>query len=127
MHKTTTGFLSFDDLADSQGELAISMEYNPVTQKVHIKACAPLPDTLKAADITTAYLTLCNFDSPSFESFFLSNSSTTSASEKKKISMPQHTPTYTILDTRMLQVIFAGKKYKPVALKVQPVKTELPS
>ena len=37
------------------------------------------------------------------------------------------TPIYSLVDARPPLAIFAGKKYKPVALKVRPVETKLPS
>ena len=38
-----TGFLSLDDLAEGQGELALSLKFESNTQNLSINACAPLP------------------------------------------------------------------------------------
>jgi hypothetical protein len=127
MQGAATGFLSFDDLAASQGELAISMEYDSSTEKAHIEACAQLPDTPKTADVAAAYLTLCNFESPTLDSFFHPQNLDTPSPKPTRTDPTNRTSTYTILDARTPLAIFAGKKYKPVALKIRPVETELPS
>jgi hypothetical protein len=67
---TTTGFLSIDDLANNQGELAITLEYNSSNQQVHIEACAQLPTNTTHKDLTAAYLSLCTEDTPALAAYF---------------------------------------------------------
>jgi glycine cleavage system regulatory protein len=67
---TTTGFLSIDDLANNQGELAITLEYNSSNQQVHIEACAQLPTNTTHKDLTAAYLSLCTEDTPALTAYF---------------------------------------------------------
>ncbi len=117
------GFLSIDDLVTDQGELAIRFEFDHQTQTTAIEACATLVPDTKPADIVVAYFMLCDSDSPSFDSYFLSD---TRLKDNQQKLQPKST-VYTILGARTLLAIFAGKKYKPVALKVWPVETELPS
>jgi hypothetical protein len=89
-----------------------------------IAACAPLPQNTKPADVAAAYLSLCDTDCPSLFNFF--------HAEHSGLDQPAPEPRlktrkYTLLEGRTPLAIFAGKKYKPVALKIRPVETELPS
>jgi hypothetical protein len=118
---TLTGFLSLDDLAEGQGELALSLEFEPNTQNLSINACAPLPADTTREDVAVAYFSLCDLDIPPLRSFFSSHSNSIDAEQCRKA------PGYTLLNTKVLLAIFAGKKYKPVTLKVCPVETKLPS
>ncbi len=110
-------------MVPNQGELAIRLEFNHQTQTTTIEACAPLISDTKPADITAAYFTLCDSDSPSFNSYFLSDTPIEDTQQKPR----RNAPTYTILGARTPLAIFMGKKYKPIALKVRPVEMELPS
>jgi hypothetical protein len=122
--KPLPGFLSLDDLAEGRGELALSLEYDSKTQDLSITACAPLPPDTQEEDVAAAYVSLCNTDAPPLYNFFFSDSDTIDQSTPK----PQlKAPVYTFLDARPPLAVYAGKKYKPVALKVRPVETELPS
>jgi hypothetical protein len=122
--KPLTGFLSLDDLAEGRGELALSLEYNSKTQNLSITACAPLPPDTQEEDVAAAYVSLCDTDAPPLYNFFFSDSDTIDQSTPE----PQlKAPIYTFLDARPPLAVYAGKKYKPVALKVRPVETELPS
>src|SRR5258707_12163124 len=67
------GFLSIDDLVTDQGELAIRFKFDHQTQTATIEACATLIPNTKPTDIAAAYFTLCDSDSPSFNSYFLSD------------------------------------------------------
>jgi hypothetical protein len=116
--------LSIKDLADGQGELMISLEYNPMTEKVALRAYMPLPQDTKPANIAAAYLSLCDSDNPRLCTFFHSNSHKTDCSNLKTCPESQ---IHTILNTQTPLAIFAGKKYKPVGQKIRPVETELPS
>ena len=120
------GFLSIDDLASNQGELAISVEYNSINNEIAIDACTPLPQYLGPADVVAAYLSLCNSNRPQlFNQFFCSISkSDLTKTEPEPCPRPE---IFTILNARTLLAIYASKKYKPVALKIRPVETELPS
>jgi hypothetical protein len=108
--------LSLDDLASGQGELALSLDYDSDSELLYIDACAPLPDDTQQNDLAAAYLSLCDLDFPHMRSFFFSNNRTT-----------RDTPPIEFRNARTPLAIYAGKKYKPVALKVRPVETELPS
>jgi hypothetical protein len=119
------GFLRFNELADGQGDLALSLEYDSTFQHLSIEACAPLPQDTKPVDLAAAYLSLCDLNSSSLCSYFASDSDTPLDSASAQLRLCALA--YTILDARTLLAIFAGKKYKPVALKVRPVETELPS
>jgi hypothetical protein len=70
------GFLSIDDLAASQGELGLCLEFNHYTNILSLEACTPLPEDTQKEDLAAAYLSLCDLDSPPFHSLFLSYSST---------------------------------------------------
>ena len=89
-----------------------------------IAACAPLPQDTKPADLAAAYLSLCDADGPLLYNFF---HSTTADADKNSLEPRMKAREYTILNARTPLAIFAGKKYKPVALKIRPVETELPS
>ena len=125
MQDPQPGFLRFYELANSQEDLALSMEYDSTSHQLSLEACTPLPNDTKPIDIAVAYFSLYNSDSTSLSFFFAhhSNIPLDSASAQLRLCAPA----YTILDTRMLLAIFVGKKYKPVSLKVCPIETELPS
>jgi hypothetical protein len=107
--------LSLDDLADSQGELAISIEHDSNTNKLLIAACATLPSNPKPADIAAAYLSLCDTSEPQLFNFF---HSITDIIDRDKPRPRPAVQEYTILNAKTLLAIYAGKKYKPVALKI---------
>jgi hypothetical protein len=112
--------LSFEELVPDQGELALAIEFDHRTNDISLQACAPLRQDTSPSDLAAAYLVLCDTDTPAIQNCFLSTSP----------DFPLlHTsvPTHTILNARTPLAIFAGKKYKPVARKVRPVETELPS
>ena len=101
------------------------MEYNSISHQLSIEACAPLPHDTKPQDVAAAYLSLCDSNSSALRTYFSSDPDI-----PLDLASPQPcpcVPAYTFLDARPLLTIFAGKKYKPVALKVRPVETELPS
>ncbi len=108
--------MSIEDLVNNQGELAITFEAEQGPNTLYIEACAQLPANATRKDIAAAYLSLCDIESPTISTYF-SESSEPSRKTKQ---------VYTI-DTRTPLAIFAGKKYKPVAHKIRPVETELPS
>jgi len=119
-----TGFLSIEDLADSQGELTICVEYNSANDSMFIEACTPLPQNSKCANVAAAYLSLCDSEASLFNSFFLSDTSNLNHVKSESHVKVQE---YTILNARTPLAIFVGKKYKPVTLKIRSVKMELPS
>ena len=71
-----------------------------------------------------AYVSLCDSNSSLFYNFFDSCSNN---SESCQPELHQLVPVYTFPDTQKPLAIYAGKKYKPIALKVRPVEMELPS
>ena len=116
--------MSLEDLASSQGELAICIEFDPDTQSLSVKSCAPLPDNTQRNDIAAVYLSLCDIDSTPFHSLLLSDSIILDQPHSVlSLSLAAPLTQYTCTPL----AIFAGKKYKPVAIKVQPVEMELPS
>jgi hypothetical protein len=122
------GFLSVDDLASGQGELTISIEYDSISANLSVEACAQLPQDPKSIDIAAAYLSLCHSDAPSLHDFFHPDSTDSSDNSTPSQSEPRPSaPAFAFINARTPLTIFAGKKYKPVALKVRPVETELPS
>ena len=128
MQDPQLGFLRFNELADGQGDLALSLEYDSTSQRLSIEACAPLPQDTKPIDLAAAYLSLCDSNSSSLRSYFASDSDTPlDPLDRHSAQLRPCAPAYTILDARTPLAIFTGKKYKPVALKVRPVETELPS
>jgi len=66
-----------------------------------------------------AYISLCDIDSLSFHNLFPSDTHTID------LLTPVQTISFPTIQT--LLAIYAGKKYKPVAIKVRPVETKLPS
>ena len=106
----------------------LSLEYDSTSQHLSIEACAPLPQDTKPIDLAAAYLSLCDSNSSTLRSYFASDSDTPLDPLDRPSAQPcLCAPAYTILDARTPLAFFAGKKYKPVALKVCPIETELPS
>src|SRR6267154_5535042 len=93
--KLIPGFLSINDLVNSQGELVITMEYDSKTKEMFIVSCAPLPSNSKPADIAAAYLSLCDCDSVSLSSFFLSHTGDLDRTQPELRTVDR---TYTILN-----------------------------
>ena len=118
--------MSIDDLVEDQGELALTIEYDSTTQTASIEACAPLADDTMQGDIAAAYVSLCDLASPSFSSLFLSSASASISPINRNTTLDQY-PYISFENVKTPLAIFTGKKYKPVALKVRPVETELPS
>jgi len=116
--------LSLDDLASGQGELALCLEFDPDTQTLSLETCAPLPEDTRKEDLAAAYFSLCDIDSPSFHSFFHSEPPTIDDTPAVPL---RNERTCTFQNARTPLAVYAGKKYKPVAIKVRPVETELPS
>ena len=116
--------MSIDDLAPNQGELAIPVEYNSINNEIAIDAYAPLPQYPRPTDVAAAYLSLCDSNGPQlFNQFFCSISK---SDPTKTEPEPRPQPKiFTILNARTPLAIYAGKKYKPVALNIRPVETEL--
>ena len=69
-----TGFLSLNDLAAGQEELALALDFLYDTQELSVIACALLPEDTNQNDIAVAYISLCDLDSISFDTLFLSHS-----------------------------------------------------
>jgi hypothetical protein len=121
--------LSINDLVEDQGELALSIDYDLANHTALLEACAILPDNTTQDKIAAAYVSLCDLNSACFDSLFLADLSqsrsmpTTSGSK----SSLDHVPYISFSNVKPPLAIFAGKKYKPVMLKVQLVETELPS
>jgi len=114
--------LSIEDLVPHQGELTITLEFDPSEKQVSVEACAPLPANTMQQEIAAAYISLCDAETPIF------NLSSLSSQLCNSSSLSQNATLYVSFSkTKLPLAIFAGKKYKPVALKIHPIKTELPS
>ena len=111
MPEPLAGFLSFEDLAEGQGELALSLEYDTDTKDLSIAAYALLPNDTQTDDIAAAYLSLCDTDTPLLYNFSLSDSELSHSDLSKSDLSPSDTvpqtksepqlktPIYTFLDT----------------------------
>ena len=106
-------------MATGQGELALTLEFDSITNHLSIKAIALLLQDSQKQDIMVAYISLCDIDSPSFHNLFPSDTYTID------LLIPAQTISFPTVQTPL--AVYTGKKYKPVAIKVQPVETELPS
>ena len=115
--------MKFEELVPDQGELAFAMEFNQTNEQITVQAYAPLPQHTNPPDIAAAYFTLCDSNTPALRDLFFLDTS----ANNRAPAAARKTPPYTILHARTPLAIFAGKKYKPIALKFRPVETELPS
>jgi hypothetical protein len=111
-------------LANNQGELAVTLEYDSSNQQVHIEACAQLPTNATRKDLAAAYLSLCTEDTPALATYFAEPHHDT---PRTGFTPRQNTAHIFSLGTRTPLAVFAGKRYKPVARKIRPIETELPS
>jgi hypothetical protein len=119
--------LSIDDLVDNQGELALTIKYNAVDHHASAEACAVLPKDTTRSDLAAAYVSLCDLDLELFDDLFLRDSAAVIPLSPERYPKLGRAPYDSVSNVTPPLAIFAGKKYKPVALKVRPVETELPS
>ena len=87
-----------------------------------IEACAQLPADATQQNIAAAYISLCSDDLPAFSAIHPIPHPDTRQGDQTSPTIPIFS-----LETRTPLAIFAGKKYKPVARKIRPIETELPS
>ena len=87
-----------------------------------IEACTQLPADATQQNIAATYISLCSDDLPAFSAIYPIPHPDTWQGDQTSL-----TTTIFTLETRTLLAIFAGKKYKPVARKIRPIETELPS
>ena len=107
-----------------QGELTITFDFDEDTCQALVEACVLLAANTMQEDITAAYVSLCDSASANLKPLFLTpNSSVKDA----PVTAQSCTPSIAFENAKPPTVIFAGKKYKPVALKIHPIETELPS
>ena len=120
--------MSIDDLVDDQGELALTIDFNASDSTGEVSACAVLPNNTSHDNLAAAYVSLCDLDSPTFNTLADSTQTVSLVSDRylfdSKADHGRHVSPTNVLPPL---AIYAGKKYKPVALKVRPVETELPS
>src|SRR5882762_4307180 len=112
------GFLSIDELVNNQGELALILEFDHTQNVCNIEACAQLPADATQKELAAAYFSLCDSNSPTLSPFFSDSDANTPCANAARVF---------IINSRTPLAIFAGKKYKPVARKIRPIETELPS
>ena len=112
------GFLSINELVNNQGELALILKFDHTQNVFNIEACAQLLADVTQKELMATYFLLCDSDSPTLSPFF----------SDSDVNVPRaNTVHISIIDSRTPLTIFAGKKYKPVAQKIRPIETELPS
>ena len=116
--------MSIDDLVEDQGELALTIDYDSENHTASLEACAILLDNTTQDEIAVAYVSLCDSDSSCFDSLFLADSPH-DYSVPNRASRLGRAPYISFSNVKPLLAVFTGKKYKPVALKVRPVETEL--
>jgi hypothetical protein len=119
--------LSIDDLVDDQGELALTIEYDAVDHHASVEVCAVLPKDTMRSDLAAAYVSLCNLDLELFDDLFLRDSAAVIPLSPERYPKLGRAPYDSVSNVTPPLAVFAGKKYKPVALKVRPVEMELPS
>src|ERR1700761_1356784 len=122
--RASVGFLSIEDLVLHQGELTLTLDFDEDTQQASVEACAPLAADTMQEDIAAAYISLCDSASPNFDLLF---SAPAPKPNNHSLDSRKVPPFVSFADTRLPLAIFVGKKYKPVALKIRPIETELPS
>jgi hypothetical protein len=115
--------LSLDDLVPDRGELALTIEFDPDTQHALVEACVPLPADTTQDNITAAYISLCDSASSNFDSVFPSELSCLDSDSDSKMGSGSYV---SFSNVKLPLAIFAGKKYKPVVLKIRPIETKLP-
>jgi hypothetical protein len=102
----------------------MTLYFDDTNQEATVEACAPLPADTTQEDIAAAYISLCDSESPTFQHFLEFHRSRIG---NRNSSAQLGAPNIAFANAKTPTAIFAGKKYKPVALKVRPVETELPS
>src|SRR6201996_6540436 len=122
--RASVGFLSIEDLVPHQGELTLALDFDEDTQQASVEACTPLVADTTQEDIAAAYISLCDSALPNFDLLF---SAPAPKQNHYSATMQTHTPYVEFENTKPPTAIFAGKKYKPIALKIRPIETELPS
>ena len=103
---TLAGFLSFDDLADSQGKLALSLRFESNTQNLYINAYILLLDNTTQQDIAVVYVLLYNTKALLFHNFFAMPVSILKSHQLVSYAMM---PVYTFLNAQTSLTIFVGK------------------
>ena len=119
---TECGFLSINDLVNNQGELALTLEFNSSNHQMCIEACAQLPANATRQNLAAVYISLCSDNLLIFNSLYPMPQCDTLQSDTADPPIPMFS-----LNTHTPLAIFASKKYKPVARKIRPIETELPS
>src|ERR1700761_5861887 len=122
--RASVGFLSIEDLVPHQGELTLTLDFDEDTQQALVEACTPLVANTTQEDIAAAYISLCDLALPSFDSLFSAHAP---KQNNHSATTQMYTPYIKFKNAKPPTAIFAGKKYKPVALKICPIETELPS
>ncbi len=69
-------------------------------------------------ELMATYFSLCDSDSPTISPFFSNSDANVPRVNAVRVF---------IINSRTPLTIFTGKKYKPVARKIRPIETELPS
>ena len=101
----------------------VTLEYTPDLENITIEACAQLPVNATKREVAAVYISLCSDDLPVFNSLLVTIYPDTPHLD----AVPPEAAHVFSLNTHTLLAVFAGKKYKPVACKIRPIETELPS
>ena len=87
-----------------------------------IEACTQLSANATQQNIAATYISLCSNNLPAFSALYPIPHSDTWQGDQTSPTTPIFS-----LKTQTLLTIFARKKYKPIACKIRPIETELPS
>ena len=101
----------------------VTLEYTPDPENVTIEALRATPSECNQERSRRVYISLCSNDLPIFNSLLVTIYPDTPHSN----AVPPKAAHIFSLNTHTLLAVFAGKKYKPVARKIRPIETELPS
>ena len=161
MPKGAVGFSDFEDLMDSQGDVALQLEFDHQSSQAFFTAYTPLPDA-SYETLQKSYLLACDNEKITKEvhdsflslrdderdvletslppenpievfnisSVSLATNYTSRNDESSRFTIPNSKPNSAARDDNdavpVEVFVKSKKKYKPVALKVNPVPTELP-
>ena len=107
-----------------QAELAITFDFDEDTHQASVEACTLLAADTMQEDIAVAYVSLCDSASANLKPLF---STPNSLVNNAPATMQRCALNLTFENAKPPTTIFVGKKYKPIALKICLIKTELPS
>ena len=102
----------------------MTLDLDDDTQQALVEACMLFAADTMQEDIAASYISLCDLAPPNLESPFPTPVHWT---DNTPTTIPHCMPYVAFESTKPPTKIFAGEKYKPVALKIQLIETKLPS